>query len=211
MPLSSTVLSPVFAFYNFYKECFTMSPPRSFWSLILCFNLLLSIFITIVRNLVSSLWSFHRHCTLQFLYSYSQPTHSSSNTIQNVFLTTCFLIVLAYFHLQSIRDTAEMFSQLLKFFLSALKFEENFKHSQFRHVSFNFLDRTMVLLHSEIIQHCVLSVGAANIASLSSLKCLVLEKTTKGERPLLFCIHSNNRSNSWLQHFQVINWYNTKG
>lgn len=109
MPLSFTVLSPVFAFYNFYKECSTMSPPRSFWSLILCFNLLLSIFITIVRNLVSSLWSFHRHCTLQFLFSYSQPTHSSSNTIQNVFLTTCFLIVLAYFHLQSIEILQKYF------------------------------------------------------------------------------------------------------
>lgn len=50
--LSFAVFSLVFAFYTFYKELSTISPPRSFWSLILCFNLLLSIFITIFHDLV---------------------------------------------------------------------------------------------------------------------------------------------------------------
>lgn len=110
--LSLLLFSLLFAFYNLYKEPSTISLPRSFWSLILCFNLLLPIFISVFHKLLSSLWSCNTHHALQFLYYlYSQPEHSSSNMIRNVFFTTCFLIVFASFHLSLVqRDASELFS-----------------------------------------------------------------------------------------------------
>lgn len=54
MPLLFTVFPLVFPFYSFCKECSTISSPRSFWSLIFCFNLHQSIFITIFHTFASS-------------------------------------------------------------------------------------------------------------------------------------------------------------
>lgn len=140
MPLSFTVFSLVFAFYTSYKECSTISPPRSFRSLILCFNFHLSIFY---------------HCISQFSLLLFDPLIdtvpcnffiliNSLNILHQIQFRMCSLPLVFLLYLQTfifplpIEMLQKLFSQLLKFFLWVLKFKENFKHSPFCHVSFHF-------------------------------------------------------------------------
>ena len=148
MLLSLTVFSLMFAFYNFYKECSTVSSPRSFWSLILCFNVLLSIFITLFHNL--SLLLFDPLIDI-VPYNFFILIHNL-NIVHQIQFRMCSLplVFLLYLHTFIFSPSTEMlqklFSQLLKFFLQVHKFKENFKHSQFCHISFHFLERTMVVI-----------------------------------------------------------------